>query len=81
MRRSTRSKSTRPPPDETPHLRPLTLRPPELVPLDDTHERRAVEALAGLLADHLDRHATETSADAAGRLDLCAPSMPAERPP
>ena len=39
-------------------LRPVTLRPPDLVPLDDHHERLAVEAMAALLADHLDRHAT-----------------------
>ena len=59
-RRSTQSTSTRPPPDETPHLRPVTLRPPELVPLDDRHERLAVEAMAALLADHLDGHAAST---------------------
>jgi hypothetical protein len=35
------------------------------VPLDDRHERLAVEALAGLLADHLDRHATSDDGEPA----------------
>jgi hypothetical protein len=40
---------------ESPNLRPISLRPPELVELDADHERQALDALAELLADYLDR--------------------------
>jgi hypothetical protein len=53
------SKRPRPPRrqrlDESPTLRPISLRPPELVELNAAHERQALDALAELLADHLER--------------------------
>lgn len=53
------------PPDESPNLRPVTLRPPELVDLNPEHERQALDALAELVADHLDRHARREGASRA----------------
>ena len=51
------SQRSRRQPDESPSLRPISLRPPELVELDADHERRALDALAELLADYLDGQA------------------------
>lgn len=46
----------RPTGDDDGRDRPLRLLPPRLVPLSADDERRAVDALAGLLARFLERH-------------------------
>jgi hypothetical protein len=56
-RSSKPSKRSRRQLDESPNLRPISLRPPELVELDADHERQALDALAELLASYLDRKA------------------------
>ena len=52
---SKRSKRPRRRLDESPNLHPIRLRRPELVKLDPAHERQALDGLAELLADDLDR--------------------------
>jgi hypothetical protein len=49
--------------------RPLGLLPPRLVPLDAEQERRAVDALANLLAPLLAAHAAESGDDGAAGHD------------
>ncbi len=42
-------------PAHSPHRRPVTLLPPDFVPLDAEHERQALDVLADMLADYLDQ--------------------------
>lgn len=41
-------------PPHSPNRRPVTLEPPEFVPLDAEHERQALDVLADMLASYLD---------------------------
>lgn len=52
--RSGRDGSTSDRPPHSPNRRPITLQPPDFVPLDAEHERQALDVLADMLANYLD---------------------------